>query len=72
MKFLIREVAIYATLLIILMFIVHPDLLASLDRISLMIERKNYFHPFIYTFFIYILLSIIRFVISKFIYFFKK
>ncbi|SFV50590.1 hypothetical protein MNB_SM-7-1130 [hydrothermal vent metagenome] len=60
-RVLIREIAIYAILLITLAFLMHPDLIGSpSERFALMLERGNYFHPFIYAFIIYIVLFLLR------------
>lgn len=63
---LIREVGIFTALLIFLAVVIHPDLLNDLsERFSLMHERENYFHPFIYTFIVYFLLSLLRYMVIK-------
>jgi len=72
-KKLIREMAIYAILLILLAFVMHSDLLSSpTERFSLMQERENYLHPFVYAFIIYIFLLFIRFIVKKTATLFKK
>ncbi|QOP40982.1 hypothetical protein FJR03_04175 [Sulfurimonas marina] len=63
---MIREVGIFISLLIFLAVVIHPDLLSNLsERFSLMYERENYFHPFIYTFIVYLLLSLLRYMVIK-------
>jgi hypothetical protein len=65
-KVLIREMAIYVILLVVLAFLMHPDLLVSpQERIGVMDERGNWAHPFIYTFLIYSILFFVRFVVKK-------
>ncbi len=72
-KTLIREMAIYAILLVVLALMMHPDLLFNpTERISLMQERKNYFHPLIYTFILYSLFFFIRLVVKKTVILFRK
>jgi H+/Cl- antiporter ClcA len=72
-KIVIREVVIYTTLLVILALVMHPDLLSSTsERFSSMQERRNYFHPFIYAFFIYLFLLLFRFVAKKIATLFRK
>jgi len=72
-KNLIREVAFFATLLIFLAFVMHPDLLSNPnERFSLMQERDNFIHPFIYAFIVYIFFGIIRIIVKKVINIFTK
>ena len=72
-KVLIREAVIYTVLLILLSFLMHPDLLYSLgNRLAHMHERGNYYHPFIYAFIAYVLLFFVRFVIKKVMFLVKK
>jgi H+/Cl- antiporter ClcA len=72
-KKVIREIAIYAILLVALALLMHPDLLShTSERFSSMQERRNYFHPFIYAFFIYLLLLFLRFVVKKIATLFRK
>jgi len=69
----IREMTIYVILLVALALLMHPDLLSNpTERFSLMQERKNYFHPLVYTFIIYLFLLIVRFIVKKIVVFFKK
>jgi len=69
----IREMAIYAILLVALAFLMHPDLIPNpAERFSVMQERANYSHPFIYAFLIYIFLFIVRFIVKKIATLFKK
>ena len=67
-KVLIREVMIYLTLLIFLAFLMHPDLLsAPSERIELMQNRGNYFHPLYYSLIVYLFILAIRYIARKFI-----
>jgi hypothetical protein len=66
MQRVIREVAIYAILLVALAFFMHPDLLSQpSERFSILQNRGNYIHPFLYTFIVFIILFIIRFFVKK-------
>ncbi len=56
-----REMLVYLLILFILTFVMHADLLSSPSaRFELMYEKGNYSHPFLYTFFVYTILFIIR------------
>jgi hypothetical protein len=70
-KVLIREAVIFAVLLILLAFLMHPDLISG-ERFAVMSERGNFFHPLLYTFLIYIVLFIVRFLFAKILKIFKK
>jgi len=62
----IKESLIYLTLFAILSLLVHIDLLSAFgDRISHMMERGNFFHPFIYTFILYIFIFFFRILTKK-------
>jgi hypothetical protein len=72
-KVMIREVLIYSALLILLGVLMHPDLLTHLgERFSLMQERSNFIHPFIYAFIVYIILFLFRYVTKKLALLLKK
>jgi hypothetical protein len=72
-KIVIREVVIYTTLLVTLALVMHPDLLSSaFERFSSMQERRNYFHPFIYAFVVYLFLAFFRFLAKKIATLFRK
>jgi len=72
-RIMIREVAIYAILLVTLALLMHPDLLSNpIERLSVMQERANYIHPLVYAFVIYFFLLIVRFVVKKIARLFKK
>jgi hypothetical protein len=68
---MIREIAIYVILLIVLAFTMHPDLLSG-ERFELMGERGNYFHPLLYTLILYLILLVIRYIIKKISSLFRK
>lgn len=56
-----REVLIYLAMLLVLALVMHSDLLSDpSSRFQIMYEKGNYSHPFLYTFFIYGILFIIR------------
>jgi len=64
-KALIKEILYYFLTLLILALIMHIDLLSDpLARVSMMQEKENYFHPFIYAFVIYIVIFIVRKIID--------
>jgi len=72
-KVLIREAVVYTVLLILLSLLMHPDFFShAQERLSHMHARENYYHPVIYTFFVYILLLFVRIVIKKVISIVKK
>jgi ABC-type multidrug transport system fused ATPase/permease subunit len=72
-KKLIREVVVFTTLLIFLALMMHPDLLSHpQERFSLMQERENFLHPFIYTFIIYTVIGVFRWIVKKVINLFTK
>jgi len=56
-----KELTIYTALLTVLIFLMHPDMLSNpTARLGLMQEHKNYIHPLLYTFFIYLILYFFR------------
>ena len=56
-----KEFFIYLAMLLVLALISHGDLLSSpSERFKIMVEKENYFHPFLYTFILYSILFIIR------------
>ena len=72
-KVLIREGSIFFLILIILAGVLHPDLFVNpVNRFSLMQEKVNYYHPFIYTFFVYSILYLLRFFVKKITYVLHK
>lgn len=57
-----RELFIFGVLLLTLIFLMHPDLLnAPHQRFTLMMERGNFFHPFVYTLLAYLFITILHF-----------
>lgn len=57
-----RELTIYITLLVVFALLIHPDLLGDpMSRVAHWIERGNFYHPFVYTFFVYLVLLLLRF-----------
>ncbi len=60
-----KEALIYLVTLLILALIMHIDLLSDpLSRLSLMQEKENYSHPFLYSFIIYTVILILRKIID--------
>ncbi len=56
-----KEVLYYLLTLLILALIMHIDLLSDpFSRLQTMGEKENYFHPFLYSFIIYIIFFILR------------
>jgi len=56
-----REILVYLAMLFVLSLLIHSDLLSDPSaRFQLMTEKENYSHPFLYTFFVYSILFIIR------------
>ncbi|QFR48522.1 hypothetical protein FJR48_01780 [Sulfurimonas lithotrophica] len=63
-KILKKELIIYTALLTLLVVLMHPDLLSHpTARLGLMQEKGNYIHPLLYTFFVYLILYFLRFVV---------
>ena len=66
-----REIFIYIAMILVLAVVMHIDLLSDpSSRFQTMYEKGNYSHPFLYTFFIYSIIFIVRktidFIISLF------
>jgi hypothetical protein len=60
-KTIFKELVVYLIMFFVLAAAMHPDLLsAPWDRVSLMGERENYMHPFVYTLLAYLLVYIVR------------
>ena len=56
-----REIFVYLVMLFVLGLVMHSDLLSDpSSRFQMMHEKGNYSHPFLYTFFVYIILFLIR------------
>ena len=55
------ELIVYLATLAAIAVLMHPDLLSDpAGRLTHMSERQNYFHPFLYTFIIYLVLVLLR------------
>lgn len=64
-KLLRKEFIIYTALLTVLIGLMHPDLLSEpTARLGLMQEKGNYVHPLLYTFFVYLIIYFLRFIID--------
>ena len=60
-----RELLYYLLTLLVLALIMHIDLLSDPSaRLTMMQEKENYFHPFIYAFIIYSVIFILRKIID--------
>ena len=56
-----KELLIYTILTLMSGLLFHPDLLTEpLQRLSLMYERSNYYHPFLFGLGVYLLVAIPR------------
>lgn len=68
-----RELLIYASILLVLILLMHPDMLSDpAARLGLMQQHKNYIHPLLYTLFVYLIVYVLRAGISWLIGLFKK
>jgi len=66
------ELIYFGILLLTLALFMHQDLLISpLDRISLMNEKGNFIHPFLWTFIIYCTIGVLR-LIFKYVFYLKN
>ena len=60
-----KELIIYLLVVLVLTLIMHSDLLTNPSmRINLMYEKENYSHPFLYSFFVYSAILILRKIID--------
>lgn len=58
---LLKEIFIFIALASVLAVLMHSDLLSDLShRFNSMAERGNYFHPLLYTFLVYTIISVLR------------
>jgi len=65
-RVLTTELIIYIVIFVALSMLMHQDLFLSFsDRFNTVLDRKNYFHPFVYTFLVYIFILILRFFIKN-------
>jgi len=72
-RVLTKELTIYVVLFVLLALLMHPDLLETpSSRFSLMLERENFYHPLLYSFILYVLLYIFRFISKKIVLLFNK
>lgn len=56
-----REIFVYIAIFFVLSIVMHSDFLSDpSSRFQMMHEKENYSHPFLYSFFIYSILFIIR------------
>jgi hypothetical protein len=56
-----REFFVYLLIFFVLSIVMHSDLLSDpSSRFQMMNEKENYSHPFLYSFFVYSILFIIR------------
>ena len=68
-----REIFIYLLMVFVLALVMHGDLLSDpSSRFQLMHEKENYSHPFLYTFFVYSILFLIRKTLDFIMGLFKK
>ncbi len=56
-----KELLIYVSIIIFSAIVIHPDLLIDpLKRIGMMSERANYYHPFVFSLAIYLIIGMGR------------
>jgi hypothetical protein len=68
-----REIFVYLAIFFVLSIVMHSDLLSDpSSRFQMMNEKENYSHPFLYAFFVYSILFIIRKVLDFIIGLFAK
>lgn len=68
-----REIFVYLAIFFVLSIVMHSDLLSDpSSRFQMMNEKENYSHPFLYSFFVYSVLFIIRKVLDFIIGLFEK
>ena len=68
-----RELLIYATILLVLILVMHPDMITDpKTRLGLMQQHQNYIHPLLYTFFVYLILFVLRSAVKALVRLFKK
>jgi uncharacterized membrane protein len=72
-KIIKRELLIYSSILLVLILIMHPDMLSDpVARLGLMQQQKNYIHPLLYSFFVYLIIFVLRSALGAVIRLFKK
>jgi len=59
------ELIYFSVLLIILALVMHSDLISNpSERIELMSQKENYFHPLLWTSIIYLIIGLIRMIFN--------
>ena len=72
-KMIIKELIFFAILIAILALVQHGDLLTEpLERFSLMQEKENYLHPFLWVGIVYSVLLVLRLVLKFILRFTRK
>ena len=60
-----KEIFYYLLIVLVLALIMHIDLLSDpFSRLTLMQEKENYAHPFLYSFIIYLIIFFLRKIID--------
>ncbi len=60
-KIIKRELLIYASILVVLILLMHPDMLSDpATRLGMMQQHQNYVHPLLYTLFVYLVVFVLR------------
>ncbi len=68
-----KELIIYTVLLVVLTFVMHPDMLSDpAARFEIMKNRANFAHPLLYTGVLYVVSVIVRLIAKLVMKFFKK
>lgn len=72
-KIIKRELLVYSSILLVLVFVMHPDMLSDpAARLELMQQQENYIHPLLYSFFVYLILFVLRAAFKAIVRLFKK
>jgi hypothetical protein len=65
LKIIKTEIIYFTLILLVLAVLQHADLLHSpLERISLMSDKGNYFHPLLWTSTVYIAVGLVRLIVK--------
>lgn len=73
MKRIKIELIYFTLILLVLAVVQHSDLLvAPLERASLMAEKGNYLHPFLWSFAVYFVVAILRLIVGYLLRFKKR
>ena len=68
-----RELLIYSSILVLLILLMHPDMLSDpAARLGLMQQHQNYIHPLLYSFFVYLVVFVLRAAVAWVIGLFRK